>query len=390
MGVATATRSFSAGIMQRYPLPDLLSIRLPLATLLLLPVLAPTVLPSSRLLSLAVTAAIFVIVANGLHIIFSYTGQLSLAHTALLGLGAYSAALFVIHYDVPTLALIPLAGAFGALGAIAIGIPAFRTAGFSFAIITFAFAEIMRLVANNWTDLTKGSIGLTVTQAPDSIGPMHLDPFNNLDNFYYFTLAFAYLSLLGIFFVRQSSLGRTFIAIRENEALAKSVGINVYLYKMIAFAISGFFAGAAGVFLLYHQRHIDAGQLSPFTAFTTIQYLLMILIGGRMSMLGPVLGAFVVVFGPEITNSIFGDVLTPNRIQMIFGAVLAMSVLTAPNGIAGQTREGFRTFVASLRGSRARGENIVAGFLIAFVSGVVPGLAQQRLNEAQPEEHGTR
>lgn len=344
--MATAIERFTPPFNVQFSRGDLLAIRLPLVLLLLVPLLAPTLLPTSRLLSLAVTATIYVVVANGLHIIFSYTGQLSLAQTALWGLGAYTAALLTIHYGWPTPVLIPAAALVAALGAIAIGIPALRTTGFSFAIVTFAFAEILRLVANNWTDLTQGSIGLTVFDAPTSLGPIQFDPLRHLSNFYYLTLGFAYLSLVCLWIIRQSKLGRSFIAIRENEGLARSMGINVYSHKLVAFALSGAFAGVAGVLFMYHQKHIDPGPLSPFGAFFTIQFLLMILIGGRGSMLGPALGACVVVFGPEITNAILGDVLTPARIQMVFGVGLATTVLTAPDGIAGQTRARFRSFSA--------------------------------------------
>jgi len=372
----TAIGRVTNSITRQYPLSDLLGVRLPLALLLAVPILAPALLPSSRLLSLAITATIYVIVANGLHVVFSYTGQLSLAQTTLWGLGAYTAALLTIHYDWPTAALIPSAGIMAALGAVAIGIPAFRTGGFSFAIITFAFAEMMRLVANNWSDLTQGSIGLTLPIRTNSLGPIKFDTFDHLTSFYYLTLAFAYLSLIGLLLIRQSRLGRSFISIRENEALAKSVGINVYLHKLIAFSISGFYAGVAGVFFLYHQQHIDPGPLSPFGAFFTVQFLLMILIGGRMSMLGPTIGAAIAVFGPEVINAIFGDVLDFSRIQLVFGVTLALTVLTAPNGVAGQTRRGYRMFFDTLRRSRERGRSWPVSAALALAYSVVPAAAR--------------
>ena len=385
--MATAIGRLTGNVTRQYPLDDLLTVRLPLALLLILPVFAPTLFPTSRLLSLAVTAAIYVMVANGLHIIFSYTGQLSLAQTSLWGLGAYTAALLTIHFDLPTAALIPAAGIAGALGAIIIGVPAFRTAGFSFAIITFAFAEIARLIANNWPSLTKGSIGLTVLSAPSSLGPIEFDTFTHLSNFYYLTLAFAYLSLVGVLLIHRSGLGKSFIAIRENEALARSVGINVYLHKLFAFAISGFFAGVAGVFFVYHQKHIQPGPLSAFSAFFTIQFLLMILIGGRFSMLGPTIGAVVVVFGPEVVNAVFGDVLDFSRIQMIFGTTLALSVLTAPNGIAGQTRAGYRAFFASLRRSRERRRGFLITAALALFTALVPAATPPETRSSAGQEH---
>lgn len=387
--MTTRLGRLTSGITDQYSTGDLLTIRLPLAIVFALPLLAPQVLPTSRLLSLAVTAAIYVIAVNGLHVIFSYTGQLSLAHTTLWGLGAYTTALLIDHYSWPTPLLLPCAMAVAALGAIAIGIPAFRTAGFSFAIITFAFAEIMRLVANNWSSLTHGSTGITVLASPTSIGPISFDTFDHLDHFYYLALAFAYASVLAVFLIRRAKLGKTFIAVRENEQLARSVGINVYLHKLIAFAISGLFAGAAGVLFVYHQSHVEPGPLSPFGAFFTIQFLLMILIGGRSSVVGPSIGAVVVVFGPELVNSLLGDVLNPARTQIVFGALLAMSVLTAPNGIAGQTREGFRAFVATLRRSRAQGRSWPVSALLALGSGFVPRLAPDRSIDPVKERKAT-
>jgi len=375
--VTTSIARFRSSISSQYSISDLVGVRLPIALLLCVPILAPTALPSSRLLSLAVTAAIYVIVANGLHVIFSYNGQLSLAHTSLWGLGAYAAALMIVHTGAPTIALLPIAGGAAALGAIAIGIPAFRTGGFSFAIITFAFAEIMRLVANNWASVTKGSLGITVFDAPTSFAGIKFDTFDHLSNFYYLVLAFAYLSLFAVWAIRQSHLGKTLIAIRENESLARSLGINVYAYKLGAFAISGFFAGVAGVFFVYHQKHIEPGPLSPFGAFFTIQFLLMILIGGRLSTLGPSIGALVVVFGQEVTNSILsrtplGPVLTTERTQIVFGALLALSVLNAPTGIAGQTRRGFNTFFATLNRNRQRGRGWPVSVLFSLGAAIVP------------------
>ena len=375
------------GVGRQYPIGDVIGVRLPIALLLALPAFAPVLLPSTRLLSLAVTCAIYVIVANGLHIVFSYAGQLSLAQSTLWGVGAYLAALLIIYQGWPTPVLLPAAGLFGAGAAIAIGVPAFRTAGFSFAIITFAFGEILRLVGNNWTDLTQGSTGLTVFDEPTALGSIKFDTFDHLSNFYLLCLAFAYLSMLGVLAIRQSSLGRTFITIRENEALARSLGVNVYLNKLIAFGLSGFFAGVAGVLFVYQQKHIDPGPLSPFSAFFTIQFLLMILIGGRYSMLGPSIGGVVVVFGPELADKFVGGLfdLTFNRVQIIFGAMLAISVLTAPHGIAGQTRDGYNAFVLVGRHYRERGRGLLTSSLIGVAFAFWPRAAQRRGINIRPE-----
>jgi len=375
--VATITGRLGNSISTRYNLSDILGARLPIALLLCVPLFAPQLLSGTRLLSLAVTCAIYVIVANGLHIIFSYNGQLSLAHTSLWGIGAYATALLISHYGTPTILLLPIAGLAAATAAVMIGIPAFRTGGFSFAIITFAFAEILRLVANNWVTLTNGSLGITIFDSPSSIGPISFDTFNHLDNFYYLVLGFAYLSVAAVWIITQSRVGKTFVAIRENESLARSLGINTYLYKLIAFAMSGFFAGVAGVFFVYHQKHIEPGPLSPFGALYTIQFLLMILIGGRLSVLGPAIGAVIVVFGPEATNELlalagFENVITFGRSQILFGSLLALSVLSAPEGVVGQTRRGYHVFFTSIRRDRERGHGWLRSVLMAFGRAVIP------------------
>lgn len=341
---ARLTDSFIA----RYPVSDLLTIRLPLLVLLALPLFAPSLLPTSRLLSLAILCAIYVIVANGLHVIFSHTGQLSLAHSTLWGVGAYATALLIVHWDWPTEAILPAAALGAGVVAVGIGILAFRTAGFSFAIITFALAELLLIVANNWDSLTEGSVGISIPVAENSvfirhsIGPFEFNSGELLNNFYYVALAFAYLSILCVWLIRQSSWGRTFVTIRENEQLARSLGVNVYFYKLVALGISGLFAGVAGVFFVYHFQHVDPGPLSKFTPFFTIQFLLMILIGGRFSSFGPAIGAVIVVFMPELINAVFGDVLSFTRIQIIFGFGLVLGVLFSPNGVAGQAQERYR------------------------------------------------
>jgi ABC-type branched-subunit amino acid transport system permease subunit len=130
------------------------------------------------------------------------------------------------------------------------------------------------------------------------------------------------------------------------------------------------------VFFVYHQKHIEPGPLSPFGPFYTIQFLLMILIGGRHSVLGPAIGAVVVVFGPEMTSYLFEqaglDVITTGRAQIFFGTMLALSVLTAPAGIVGQAQRGHQVFFNSIRKDRERGHGWARCVLMAFGRAVVP------------------
>ncbi len=293
--------------------------------LLLLPLIAPLILTSNRHLSLMGTVAVFAILAYALNLVFGYAGILSAAHGALWGVGAFAAAYANIHWGWNFWMTLPFAAVVAGVAAGAIGVPSFRTAGAYFLIITFAFGEFLRLAGNNLEDITGGLTGLVVTDNPPDLGPIEFG-LNNLREHYYLALAFAYLAVLLVWWIVHSDFGAQMIAIRDNEQLALSVGINAFRVKLIAFIISGAIAGVAGNLYLYQKAAISPDL---FGAFAALQFIAILIVGGVGTLAGPAVGTAFIVFLPEFLK------LDPQESRAAYGIVLILSILLMPRGIVG-------------------------------------------------------
>jgi branched-chain amino acid transport system permease protein len=289
--------------------------RLPVALLLLF--LVPYMTPSSRDLSLAITAVMYALVAYGLYFLYSQVGVLHAAHGALWGLGAYTAAILGEGF---WLAL-PLAIIVCVAAAVVIGLPSLRLSGPYFLIITFAFAGFLRLVGNNWLSVTNGRDGLIEREGPTFFGV----DFRELEPNYYLVLALLIVSMAVVSLLSRSHFGRRLRAVRENEDLAASLGINVWKERLLAFAWSGIFAGVGGVFYLYYLHHVEPNS---FASTAGINLILIVILGGGRSFLGPVIGAYTYIFLPEFLG------FSPNTARTVFGALLIAIILLLPLGMA--------------------------------------------------------
>lgn len=302
---------------------------------------------SSRIQSLAVFAAIFGIVAYGLGMLMRFAGLPSVVHGALWGMGAYAAGLAASNWGLSFWAVIPLAIIVPMSMAVLTGTIALRTAGGAFIIITIALAEFVVLVGNNWTSLTQGAGGLVVAGGPDDLGPFS---FGSAVNRYYLSLAFLYITIGIVWYVSQSPFGRRLTAIRDNEALARSLGINTFLYKMMIFTISAGIVGVAGQLFLYHNQAI---QPDLFGAFDFIKFLLMVVLGGTRVLAGPAVGAWFVIFVPEWFAPL--GLNDPNGQQLMYGILLVAFMLVAPFGLVGTAKIyyfGIKHWVLSLAEKR--------------------------------------
>ena len=307
-------------------------------------VAAPWILSNSGLLTIATTVSINAIVLYGLSLLYGQAGILSIAHAALWGIGAYMGGLMVAHVvflgtgagsgepgvDLTFWAVLPLAGIAGALAAGLLGYPSLRVRGPAFLIVSFAFGQLIVIALTN-IEITGRAAGLIVLG--DVPGFLGLD-FNSLRSFYFLTLAFLLLAIVAVYLIRVSSLGRTARAIRANEPLAKAVGINTDRYKITIFMISGAFAGVSGVLLLYHLRAIEPNL---FGVFPSVELILMLLLGGARPLLGPLVGAIVVFFLPEVIP------LGPVRSQILFGVLLIAIILMLPRGIVDSVRSAYES-----------------------------------------------
>lgn len=263
------------------------------AVLLALLVIAPFVL-SSYLVSQLVFVCIYATVGVGLMILTGFTGQASLGHAAFLAIGAYTSAYLHqlgVPFPVYFLAAGALAGVVGAL----VGFPALRLQGIYLVIATISFALIVEEVLARWESVTNGNEGMRVRPIQmfgDTIprdGP----------TFYYICLGLLILVILGTLNLMRSPTGRAFVAIRDSETAAKSMGINISLYKVKSFALSAAITGLAGC-LFAHKLTFISPEM--FTLQLSIEFIMVIIIGGVLSLHGAVLGAiFIVMVDPFLT-----------------------------------------------------------------------------------------
>jgi len=263
-------------------------------TLLVLLMLAPFVL-SSYIMSQLVFVCIYATVGVALLILTGFTGQASLGHAAFLAIGAYTAA-YLQQFNVPFPVYFLAAGLLtGIVGAI-VGFPALRLQGIYLVIATISFAFIVEEILARWESVTNGNEGMRVKTLQLLGTPVSRDS----PGFYFLCLAVLILIIVGTLNLLRSPTGRAFVAIRDSETAARSMGINVALYKVKSFAISAAITGFAGV-LFAHKLSFISPEM--FTLQLSIEFIIVILIGGTFSLHGAVLGAiFIVMIDPFLTT----------------------------------------------------------------------------------------
>lgn len=279
---------------------------------------------------IVITSLLFAIATSSMNLIIGYTGQASLAHGAFFGIGAYGVAILTKAGTSFWLAL-PA----GALIAVLIGLPvgliSLRTRGHYFAIVTLCFGVIMWIVAGNWINLTGGENGIFGLAAPNAIPVPFLGKieFDSLTAKYYLALALLLLTLWGLYRLVYSVFGLTFMAIRNNEALADAVGINTFRTKLISFLAANFIAGLAGG--LYA---VVLGAVSPSAASyaLTFNFLVYLILGGMATLAGSVIGAFAIPILMEFLQFL------QNYQLLIFGALLVVVIIYFPQGFVGGLR----------------------------------------------------
>mgnify|MGYP001171556608 CR=1 FL=1 len=286
----------------------------------------PFVLGEGYELHLLIVAAIFTMLASSLSLVVGHAGLLSLGHAAFFGIGAYASALLFLRLGVPMWGGIIGAGLGSALAAYLVGALVLRVRGNRFIITTVAFAEITRIVVLNAVGLTRGQMGLPGIAAPIvSIPGIGTIDFGHKTAFYYVALAGAALCVWTVARIVRSPIGWGLAALRENESLGESVGVSAFRHAMIAFVVGACFAGIAGS-LYAHYLNFVSPDLFLFSYTTTM--LVMVVIGGKASILGPVLGAVLFTLVAEYLRAIDQYRL------VILGAVLLIAVLALPKGLA--------------------------------------------------------
>jgi branched-chain amino acid transport system permease protein len=288
--------------------------------------LLPWVLARHQL-SILVDLLIFGLFALSLDLIMGYTGMVSFGHAAYFGLGAYGSALVLIHFEQP----IPVALLAGAVLAAAVAAPVgwfcTRATGIYFAMLTLAFAQLLYTVAYKWRDLTGGSDGIAGVPKTALFwgGPSLAAP----RPFYFLVATCVVLSLVACRALVRSPFGRALQAIRENERRFVALGRDPRPFKLVVFVIAALFAGLAGALFAPFR-----GFASPEVMFWVLsgQGLMMVIIGGIGTLVGPILGAMVFILIQEILSSY-------TEHWMIFtGAIFVLMVIFLPGGLVGTAR----------------------------------------------------
>jgi branched-chain amino acid transport system permease protein len=300
--------------------------------LLLLVLLAAPWLFTEYWLAQLTFVMIYSIVGLGLMLLAGFTGLFSLGHAAFLGVGAYTQAVLV-QAGVPFPIALASAGLLSAAVGMVVGLPALRVKGIYLGIATLAFGFIVEEVFARWEGVTGGNAGMHV-KSPSIFG-FGLD---SSGAFYGLCLVVTVLCTLAVLNLLRSSTGRAFVAIRDSEVSAQSMGIHLAYYKTLSFAISAAFAGIGGALYAYKLRFISPDQ---FNILQSVDLLLMVVIGGLGSVHGAFLGAIFLITMPQII-SLAKDYLpaavaqAPGLQGLVYGLVLILFVLFEPLGLYGR------------------------------------------------------
>jgi len=282
----------------------------------------PFWLSSAYHLHVAIMAAIFGVLALSLNLLLGFTGQLSLGHAAFFGIGAYTSALLTLKADWPfwpaLAAAVTLAGATGWF----IGRLALKLRGAYFVLVTISFAGVISLVSVNWIELTNGPLGLPGVPAPDLFGWS----LRSKTAYYYLVLAALALSYLVCSRLVRSRIGRAFVALRENEPLAESIGVDVTHYLVLATVVSAAMAGLGGSLYAHYTRFVSP-EVFLFTY--TVTMVIMVVAGGKGTLAGPLAGAVLFTVLPETLRA-----AASWQWQMLaYGVLLVLLVFFLPRGI---------------------------------------------------------
>lgn len=283
--------------------------------------LLPYAGPTNHVVSLATSAVIFAIAGSGLGFLWGQSGQLSMAHAAVFGLGGYAGAITAKFFGLSFLAAMPVAVLVGLVSGALVALPSLRTQGHYFVILTFAIGEVIAVVQRRVEWLTGGQEGISAQPGKQVLFGLRLA---NRGEYFTLIVLIGTAVLLVLLLIMRSRWGTTLRGMRENAPLAASLGVNVTLNRIYAFAISGAVAGLAGHLYLYQVRFIEPNL---FTAQASIIFLMIVLLGGKTYLLGPAVGSFLYFFLSEFLG------LPPVWNLIGFGVVLIVMILVAPNGI---------------------------------------------------------
>ncbi len=320
---------------------------LPIMLVVIAMAAVPLFVSSNVLLNFLGFAMIITLAAQGWNLLGGYGGQFSFGHAAFFGTGAYAMALLQVRFGLNPWLVLPLAISLGGGVGYIIGYLSFRARlrGSYFALVTLAFAEVLRILANSWS-FTGGAAGVLV---PLKLGPANLQ-FSDKQSFYWLALAFVAIGLLLTQSIARSRFGAQLVAVRENEEAARALGVNALAVKLKAIVLSGMMTAAAGC--LYAQKFLYLDASLAYGSWISVEALLAPIIGGMGTVFGPLVGSILLLGLGEVTKTFFANLTggaTPGADLVVFGILLILCVAFAPRGVMGIVQ----SVLARLRGSQA-------------------------------------
>ncbi len=289
-------------------------------------IIFPMIIRSSYYQHLMIIIFMWVMIGSSWNLLAGYTGQVSFGHAIFFGVGAYAAGILTTKFSISAWWGLLLGGPAAVVVGFFVGWVCFRLRGPYFALATLAGGEIFRLIATNWENLTEGMVGILIIQSFTSKLP-----------YYYIALLLAGLCILAIHLIMKSKWGFYFVSIREDQDAAESLGINTTLYKNISLMVSSFFTGCAGAFYMNYMAFIDPEVVFSLH-FISIMAILVGIVGGVATIMGPAVGAFIMVGLQETFRSAFFG-LAPKWIAqghaLVFGLLVILVIMFLANGVVG-------------------------------------------------------
>jgi branched-chain amino acid transport system permease protein len=295
---------------------------------LLVALVAPWFVKSDSTLAIAIYGFMAASLAVSFNMIFGFTGQLSMFHAASFGVSAYVVTILVTTFGWNFWLAIPCALALVMVLSIFVGTICFRfkLKEFYFAVVTMAFSEVLRLITLNWNSVTNGSLGITVVEKPSLWTPWGALTFSSSVSWYYVTLVLLVVVYIICQRVLGSWIGYCLAAIRLNDQLGETLGIDVFKYKLVSFAIGSALAGLVGAFYGFYAGFVEPHYLSIPLGLDIVA---MVLLGGVNSLIGPVIGALMLTALPHVIE------LSAEFRIALYGAILIFVILVMPKGIMG-------------------------------------------------------
>ena len=340
---------------------------------------APLLTSNAYYIHMIGTIMIYAILLYGLDIVVGYTGQVSLGHSGLFGVGSYTAGVLFLKLGAPLWLIIPasilVTAGFGAL----LALPALRVTGPYLAMVTLAFGTIIQILINEMTFLTEGPLGIKIPKP--SIAGHKLSE----HEFYWLVFALMVISLVVVHRILKSQLGRAFEALRGSPVASDCMGVSVYRYKVYAFVISAGFAGLSGCLYAYSEQYISP---NTYNFELTVLFLLAVIMGGRKTRSGALLGAAIIVILPKLLDDLemFRVVASVLAVLMLVGAVIGIAKkITTPKTMAipvvgSIALAGFSFWLQSITDWRLSIFGLMILFVVYYLQDGIVGFARSLFN----------